>query len=216
MMTLTLDSNYAYAGDVKEALLNNKQIFVNKNEDSVVIFEKSIDGGNSIADCLIAAEAQGLIGVEIKTARDSRRRLPRQLVSYLKVCDYVYVLIHDEMLTELLPILSTTPDVGIICYTELEDKLVLGKVREAKYNNQRDMRVTLDMLWSTELWSMIRQVNKLRRMPLPLRKHYTTKRKMISYMLSEAPSLTHAVFIENIINGVHSPDKVVAHYRFRE
>lgn len=208
-------SNYAYANSVKESILRNKALFVDPIEDTTVIFEKSMDGGKSIADCLIFSAWHGVVGVEIKTARDSNKRLMGQLTSYSKVCDYVYILVHDKMLHKVQTIADMFPWVGIICYTELPDKLVLGKVREAQYNEHRDLHRTLEMLWKPEIKALLRHVMRELGRPMPhFPKSWYPKRDMINYLVKEAPGLTKETFVNSIIFGIHDPNKVVHHYDF--
>ncbi|MCC9083788.1 sce7726 family protein [Enterococcus faecium] len=81
--------------------------------------------GNTICDCLIFTEKRGVIGIEIKTERDSTKRLNKQLKDYEKVCDFVYVLCHDTHVPKVEQILNryNHRHVGILAYTEFMVKL---------------------------------------------------------------------------------------------
>lgn len=220
MVTLS-SSDYAYADDVKEAILLNRDLFVDNEEDTSVIFEKTLDSyrrrsNYTIADCLIFSSDRGLTGIEIKTARDSKKRLGRQLQGYTEVCDYTYILVHDEMLDEVLDIVNYYPTVGIICYTELEDRLVLGKVKEAQYQ-EPNLKATLMMLWTSELWELFLAVHYKLHIIVPkaARRKYSTKAKMATWLVGNAPGLTHELFIQGMLKGKYNPERTIPVYDFR-
>jgi len=218
-MTST-NSDYAYADDVKEALLLNRDLFVQHEEDTSVIFEKTLDSYHrkqyTIADSLIFSSDKGLTGVEIKTARDSKKRLGRQLEGYTEVCDYVYLLIHDEMLNEVLEYTKLYPQVGIICYTELENRLVLGKVREAQYI-EPDLKATLMLLWTSELWRLFVEVHRKLHIVVPpqARSKYSTKYKMAKWLADNAPGVTHELFIQGVLKGQQDQGRTIPIYDFK-
>ena len=84
--------------DIKNSILHLQSIFPkNKLGKSLVTYEKTINF-KTIADCLIFTEKQGIIGIEIKTAHDTLKRLSHQLDDYVKCCSYVYVYCHDWIL----------------------------------------------------------------------------------------------------------------------
>lgn len=220
-MTTLSSSNYAYADDVKEAILLNRDLFVNSEEETSVIFEKTLDSYHrrnhyTIADSLIFSSEHGLTGVEIKTARDSKKRLEGQLKGYTEVCDYTYVLVHDEMLSHILGHLEQYPEVGVICYTELEDRLVLGKVREAQYL-QPSLKSTLMMLWTDELWRLFVAVHHKLRIVVPkqARSKYSTKAKMASWLADNAPGVTHELFIQGMLKGKYDVGRTIPIYDFK-
>lgn len=138
----------AYEADIKELILNHKELFT-KDPNTAVIFEKSVCWGDLIADCLIFTDNE-IIGVEIKTAHDTTRRLPKQLTNYLKVCDKVYVLTHDLMYPKVSEVLQSFPSVGLLTYAEVNDNIYVGKLKEAQLN-LLDFKMTMDMLWSSEI-----------------------------------------------------------------
>lgn len=213
------DTSYAYAKDVKQMLLNTPKLFVTDDDKTAVWFEKEIVGNYStqhtIADCLIFSEEQGLIGVEIKSARDSNRRLRRQLTDYAKVCDYVWVLIHDTMLVEVEPILEDFPFVGVICYTEIDDKLVPGVVKAPNPSPSYNLKTALDMLWSDELYTLAKQAAKDAKRTIPPKYKLTQKRKRIDFITRMGEQFAHDEFIKLIVSGYKHPDRSFSTYDFK-
>jgi len=220
-MTSTVNTKYAYAGDVKQMILDTPRLFVTDDDNTAIWFEKEIVGNYSvqhtIADCLIFSEQQGLIGVEIKSARDSKKRLRRQLTDYVKVCDYVWVLIHDTMLPEVEGILEDFPYVGVICYTEVNDKLAPGVVKQAQPSPQFNLKESLDMLWSNELYVLDKQASlhsggKFR---VPPKYKITTKKGRIGFLTSMGEQYAHDEFMKLIISGYKDKDRSFDTYDFR-
>lgn len=124
-------------------------MFTESASSSVAVFEKEITN-RTRADCLIFTP-EGIIGIEIKTAHDSKERLDHQIKDYLKVCYKVYILVHNEMLYEATEIVEQYPQVGIVAYTETDSKLFPGVIREARVNSQCNLvKYGYNLLWSYE------------------------------------------------------------------
>ncbi|QNO01308.1 endonuclease [Lactobacillus phage Lbab1] len=207
-----------YADSVKQLILDSPYLFTSKDDHTTVLFEKEIDGLSSkptIADCLIFSHLRGLIGVEIKTAHDSKARLTRQLAGYSKVCDQVYVFIHDSKFTEVEDILEDFPHVGCICYTEIGDMLSPGIVKKALENPLKDSKVELDMLWSAELWDMCKLVSSIKHKKV-VKYKVSNKRKRIKFILDNMGiDEGSELFIDFVIEGLLSPDRSFSCYNFR-
>ncbi|QEM43232.1 nuclease [Bacillus phage Chotacabras] len=157
-----------YEQDIKDLILNKRHVFIkDKSTKSIVLFEKAIDIGSCIADCLIFTENE-LIGVEIKTERDSTKRLNKQLSSYSKICDKVYVLVHDKHVEKTEEILERNGHghVGIVSYTEFKGEPVVGTYKECYRSPKKNVYTMYhSLLWKDEvnqlLGSMKRQVATL-------------------------------------------------------
>lgn len=212
-------TKYAYAKDVKQLILNTPRLFVTDEDSTAVWFEKGIVGNyavhHTVADCLIFSQEQGLIGVEIKSAHDSKARLRRQLTDYSKVCDYVWVLIHDLMLPEVEPILEDFPFVGVICYTELEDKLIPGVVKPPQPCPTVDTAQTLDMLWSDELYTLAKQAAKDAKKPILPKYKLTQKDKRIKFITGMGDAFARDELMKLIISGYKHPDRSFNTYDFK-
>lgn len=145
-----------YEENIQQLILRKKHIFGDIG-DSTVVFEKAVMRGNTICDCLIFTENRGLIGVEIKTERDSTKRLNKQLADYEKVCDFVYVLCHDDHVPKVEQILTRYKHghVGILAYTEFRGEPLLGIYKEAQRSPHKSAYHMFDILWKEEILKLL-------------------------------------------------------------
>lgn len=153
---LNPDDHIAREEFVKSYILGNKHIF-GKLGDATVVFEKAIHKYSIIVDCLIFSELKGIIGIEIKTKNDSLKRLNKQLLAYRAVSDFAWVLCHDKHVEKVEEIINKNghDGVGIMSYTEFEDSLIVGVIKDANTSPHKSAQVVLDMLWKSELASIL-------------------------------------------------------------
>ncbi|AGB62722.1 hypothetical protein [Bacillus phage phiAGATE] len=147
-----------YEDDIKQIILEKRHIFVTDGySKSTVLFEKGIVVSSTIADCLIFSEGGGIIGVEIKTERDNVRRLNKQLKNYSLVCDYVYVLCHDDHVEKTEEVLEkhNYHHVGILAYTEFKGQPVLGVYKKPTQSPTKNVRIAYQMLWKEEISNLL-------------------------------------------------------------
>jgi hypothetical protein len=165
-----------YEKDIKKLILNKKHIFVPIDDTNSILFEKGITINSTIADCLIFSKAKGIVGVEIKTERDSTKRLNKQLRSYSSVCDYVYVMCHDNHIEKTEDILKRNNHhhVGIVSYTEFRGDPVLGIYKAAVRSPFKKVKMAYQMFWKEEITNILgsfkRQVNTLEEQGLKVNK----------------------------------------------
>lgn len=202
----------AYERDVKNLILHNKHVFAKGSKHQVAVFEKRITQ-KTRADCLIFSHERGLIGIEIKTDRDSTKRLPHQLRDYLQVCNYVYVFIHDDMLQDVSDTLMKLSQegidsgrVGIVLYSEFQGKLIIGTLQEATLQrvNPRNL---VKLLWSSECRVIAYQVARDRKQILRVR----SKPAMISYVQHGDSFITK--LIDMYINRSFDKEHKISTYR---
>lgn len=146
-----------YEAKMKQVILEKKHIFVSPGYNTSVVFEKGIVIGSTIADCLIFSEERGLIGVEIKTEYDTTRRLNKQLKNYSLVCDYVYVLCHDNHVEKTEEILKKNNHhhIGILAYTEFKGDAILGVYKAPTKSPSKNVRMAYQMLWKEEISNLL-------------------------------------------------------------
>lgn len=152
----------SYEEDIKRLILDKQRIFGDLGEN-VIVFEKKLSHTKdnrakpTIADCLIFSDKQGIIGIEIKTSRDSTKRLLRQLRAYSLTCDLVYVMCHDKHVekVEQLLIRYRLGHVGIMAFTEFKGKPIVGKYREAVKSPVKSVYHAVNMLWKKEIVQML-------------------------------------------------------------
>lgn len=106
------------------------------NHDLKAYYEKKIDYGKVIADCLLI-DTKRIIGIELKSASDNLTRLRKQLKSYLNVCNLVYVYVSDKHVKNVQELLSKSPfkSVGIISYEVFNGEIITGLVKPATNNH---------------------------------------------------------------------------------
>lgn len=219
------NTELAYAKDVKQMILETPKAFVSKDDVTAVWFEKEIvsthgRGDDTIADCLVFSVEQGLIGIEIKSARDSKKRLRRQLRDYSKVCDYVWVVIHDSMLPEVNDILEDYPHVGIMCYSEIaldsgKTWLATGVVSQPSPSPAFNLRTALDMLWSDELYELAKRMAKQRGVAIMPKYKLSRKQARIDFIMRMGEQYAHDSFMALIASGYKSPERRFATYDFQ-
>jgi hypothetical protein len=150
-------SDKFYERDIKDVILKKRHLFLPRVQEeinkSVVIFEKHIHVGRTVTDTLMFTHQRGMIGVEIKTEYDSTTRLKKQLDSYSLVCDYVYVVCHDNHLEKVEQIIKKNGfhHVGIILYTVYKAEVTMGTYREASRSPKKNVRMAYQILWKPEI-----------------------------------------------------------------
>ncbi|ALA13206.1 hypothetical protein TSARBOMBA_172 [Bacillus phage TsarBomba] len=231
-----------YESDIKELILNKRHLFLsNKDSKSTVVFEKGIAVGSTIADCLIFSE-EGIIGIEIKTERDTTRRLNKQLQNYSLICDKVYVMCHDNHVEKVEAILSKNNwnHVGILAYTEFRGEAILGLYKAATRSPFKKVFNAYQMLWKEEinniLGSFKRQMKTLEEFGINVNmvesrsgglnglyvqsnasKKYLKKSQMIGMIISRLGEAEANKLLCNIfISGKMHPEKQLKFYHFRK
>jgi len=161
-----------YEQDIKDLILTKQHLFINSTEHHTVLFEKAIVSGSTIADCLIFAVDSGIIGIEIKTERDTTKRLNKQLKHYSLICDEVYVLCHDDHIEKTEEILTKHghSHVGIVSYEEYRGEPIVGVYKKATRSPVKDVKAALNILWREEIVAILgsfkRQMNTLEELGL--------------------------------------------------
>lgn len=155
-MTYKSEPQRALEDDIKKSLLDNPQLFnyLGTMGRYSILFEKMMSYGSLIADAVIFTAKLGIVGIEIKTEYDTLKRLPRQLDNYLKVCNYVFVYIHDSHLKAVRKLLKDKHyynNVGIISYTVFQGDIIPGLYHHPKANPYFDLHYAVDILWKREI-----------------------------------------------------------------
>lgn len=208
-----------YEDDIKELILNKKHVFLDKNEQSVVLFEKAIVWSKTIADCIIFSKNHGLIGVEIKTEFDTTRRLQKQLKDYSLVCDKVYTLVEDKHVEKVEKILKSNhyDHVGIITYTEFRGTPILGVYKEATAAPSKSVHMALEILWKQELQSILTSIKKQMKLGTLEADTRLRKNAIINKIIQIlGPEEANKVLCDIFINENTHPDKPLKYHYFRE
>lgn len=231
-----------YEKSVKQAVLDSKTFFRSLGDlgKSRIIFEKTCGYGELIADCLIFTENRGIIGVEIKTAHDTLKRLSKQLDSYVRVCNYVYVFCHDshlEAVEALIKRKGLVNTVGIISYIEFKDDVIGGVVKEAQPNSRYELTYALEMLWKKQIERVIHMFTDKQEQlaintyggiaPVQDRRNLSGGMRMVGQRTSKKNLIRVYVDLLGEVNGTKIlcqqfqtvqpyPDRVLKLYKFKE
>ena len=115
-------------------------------DDTVIIEELGICRGQGRVDLVVVNSV--LHGYEIKSNRDSLRRLENQVEKYSKVLERATIVVGDCHLNAALDIV---PDWwGVLLYQECPKKSRFRAVRRSKKNPQIDSRSLVELLWLDE------------------------------------------------------------------
>jgi hypothetical protein len=96
----------------------------------------------------VAVIGPSLDGFEIKTARDTLKRLPRQAAAYARLFDRCYVVLADRHVDKAMEILPAWWGVMVI---RGEIKPGFERIREADVNHDVDPEILVRLLWRDEV-----------------------------------------------------------------
>jgi hypothetical protein len=121
--------------------------------DTVLIEELGVRGGQVRVD--LAVVNGSLHGFEIKSDRDSLRRLARQVDLYSQVLDRATLVVGERfapLATTLVP-----PWWGVVRVSSKPTGLRFTTVRRSKLNPRRNARVLAELLWSAQALALLEQ-----------------------------------------------------------
>lgn len=129
-----------------------------QNADTVLIEELGLRRGQVRIDIAVV---NGLLhGYEIKSDRDSLRRLGTQVDIYGKVLDQATLVVGDRFLAEALDIVPAWW--GVLHVRPTPRGMQFRTVRRPRRNPQRDPRVLVELLWSDQAMALLEERNATR------------------------------------------------------
>jgi biotin operon repressor len=129
-----------------------------KDSDSVVIEELGLSRGHVRVD--IALVNGRLHGYEIKSDRDSLRRLSRQVELYSKVFDRATLVVGDRFAAHAK---DAVPDWwGLLHARRASSGFHFRTLRRCRLNPERDIRVLAELLWANEALRLLNERNVAR------------------------------------------------------
>ena len=131
---------------MREYLANNDAHSVG----ALVIDEFSVDGMDRID---IATVGDVLTGYELKSSSDNLSRLERQVRSYGRVMDYIYLVTTVSHLKNARNIIPKWW--GIITVKESTHSIALKRTRKARSNPDLDSESIAQLLWRDEALSLL-------------------------------------------------------------
>jgi len=139
--------------DIRPALRSS---LLGKHADdpgTVIIEELGVCRGQVRVDLAVVNGA--IHGYEIKSDRDSLRRLATQIAFYGKVVDRATLVVGERHLptaVEMLP-----PWWGVVRVHETRRKQVFKKVRRGRKNPGRDARALVELLWLDDALALLEE-----------------------------------------------------------
>ena len=126
--------------------------------DTVFIEELGLCRGQVRIDIAVV---NGLLhGYEIKSDRDSLRRLSAKVDFYGKVLDQATLVVGDRFLAEVPDIVPTWW--GVLHVHATSDGLQFRTVRRPQLNTQRDARALVELLWFDQAMALLEEHNLAR------------------------------------------------------
>jgi hypothetical protein len=129
--------------DIRSAL---RSLLIQRHEnehDTVLLEELGFCRGQARIDLVVV---NGLLhGYEIKSDRDSIRRLAGQVGFFSKVLDLVTLVVGERLLTEALDLVPEWW--GVVKVSEGAAGLEFQTLRDGRTNPRRDPRALVELLW---------------------------------------------------------------------
>ncbi len=129
-----------------------------READTVFLEELGLCRGRVRIDIAVV---NGLLhGYEIKSDRDSLRRLGTQVDVYGKVLDQATLVVGDRFLADALDIVP--PWWGVLHVCSASRTLQFRTVRRPRRNPQRDPRTLVELLWFDQAMALLEERNAAR------------------------------------------------------
>ena len=141
--------------DIRPILIKSL-VKCNTNEpDTLIVEEFGLCQGDVRVD--VAVVNGSINGYEIKSDRDTLKRLPRQQEIYSKVFDSVTLISTKKHLKKAI---QTVPQWWGINIAKLKnEKVVIQEVREPKANDEIDTAYLVQLLWRNEAFEILKSRN---------------------------------------------------------
>lgn len=129
--------------EIRPALRERLNLLIGNDEDTAIIEELGICRGQVRVDLAVV---NGTIhGYEIKSERDSLRRLAGQAALYNRVFDQVSLVVADRHIPEALDIVPVWWE--ILMFKPTDKGIRFTTARRARKNPGRDSRSLVEFLW---------------------------------------------------------------------
>lgn len=141
--------------DIRNAVHQHLMAEYRDDPCTIIVHELGILGGATRAD--IAVVNGHLSAFEIKSARDTLSRLPRQVELYELVFDYTTLVVSESHLGSIKSIIPGTW--GIMVATPgRENDVELSLHRSCQENTDVDPRAVVELLWRDEALSFLEEI----------------------------------------------------------
>ena len=148
-----------FTSEYLRRILHNRLVALGDiSQGDVFIYELGLCRGNARVDLAVVGDE--LHGYEIKSERDSLRRLNAQAEFYNRVFDRVTLVCTDKHTGKALSIIPSWWGVLRVVPTTQDPRIEF--VRLGRRNPSRDIRAMAEFLWSDEASALLEQRNAAR------------------------------------------------------
>lgn len=150
---MTVEGNWLSDTDIRLALLPQLRVMYAAEPQTIFIEELGICQGRARIDIAVI---NGVIhGYEIKSDRDSLRRLSGQVEIYSKVVDRATIVVGNRHLAEAL---ASVPDWwGVLQIEETSRRVSFKPIRKGHNNPQIEARSLVELLWLDDAINLLTQ-----------------------------------------------------------
>ena len=137
--------------EIRDKLLEDLRS--DKNNEKVI---NELDLTNARIDIAVV-DKKYFCGYEIKSDRDTFKRLPMQIQIYNYVLDKITIVVGESKLLEAIKII---PNIwGIMVAFKINGKIILTKIREPKLNTNINKRWLSHKLWRSDIVDILKIKN---------------------------------------------------------
>ena len=138
--------------DIRPAVIKQASMQGRRGSDAVIIPELDLRG---LARADVALVDGRMIGWEIKSDRDSLRRLPNQVVVYSRVFDMVHLVVTERHRRDGQRMVPDWWGVDLASAGVTGD-VVITELRRARWNRAVDELMVTGLLWKTDMVGLLR------------------------------------------------------------
>ncbi|MBN1529478.1 MAG: sce7726 family protein [Thermoleophilaceae bacterium] len=137
--------------DIRAALDGVLQAAHDDDPETLVLDELGVCEGEARVDLAVINGA--IAGFEIKSDRDTLTRLPRQVVAYNRVFDYVTIIVGERYRRSARSLVPRWW--GIMLASDADDGVELAPVRQARRNRAVEPYAVAQLLWREEALKLL-------------------------------------------------------------
>lgn len=142
--------------DIRKFLHRKNLKKYHRDPDSRVLDEFGVCQGEARVD--IAVINGEILGYEIKSAKDTLDRLPKQEIIYSKVFDKMTIVVDEKKTETTLKMIPSWWGV-MVAFAQNESLLCVEKIRGAQKNDNVNARALVELLWKKEALDILRVHN---------------------------------------------------------
>ena len=141
--------------DIRKALMKKLEKKYRFDQEHLIIEELGLCQGEVRVDIAVV---NGFIhGYEIKSERDTLKRLPNQLKIYCRTLESITFVVNDNHLKNIKKIVPSW--CGILKANDINGRVKLVKIRQSLKNPSIDPSSIVQLLWRDEALDILKELN---------------------------------------------------------